>query len=70
MGWNDHIDFDLSEKLDAIIEVGYLEEGTPAYGIAKLVSASGEGVLSEKQRYVYENVVLPALERGAKNGIF
>ena len=70
MGWNDHVDFDLSEKLDAMIEAGYLEEGTPAYGIAKLVSDAGEGILTDKQRYVYDNIVMPALDQALKDGVF
>ncbi|WP_114395070.1 hypothetical protein [Oleisolibacter albus] len=71
MGWNDHVDFDLSDKLGAMIDAGgYLEEGTPAYGIVKLVSDAGEGILSDKQRHVYTTIVLPALEQAIKDGVF
>ena len=52
MGHNDHIDTDeeLSDRLEQLIEGEKLDEGTAAFGIAKLVIDSGLGVLTAKQR--------------------
>lgn len=65
MGWNDHIDFELSEKLQDLIEDGVFEEGTPARGITLLVIDAGLSVLSPKQRYIYDNVIEPELVKAA-----
>ena len=61
MGGNDHIDFELSDSLQELIDDGYLEEGTAAYGIARLVADAGAGILSPKQQRVYDRHVIPAL---------
>jgi hypothetical protein len=63
MGWNDHIDFELHDAIEDLLDEGYLEEGTPAYGIAQQVIHSGYESLTAKQRYVYDHVVIPALEK-------
>jgi hypothetical protein len=65
MGWNSHIDFDLYEAIKDLIEEGYLEEGTPAYGIALKAVDDGYENLSPKQKAVYDAVVVPALRRRA-----
>jgi hypothetical protein len=61
MGWNSHIDAELSERLEEVIEGGFLDEDKTALGIAKLVKDGGLDVLSEKQRYVYDKYVEPKL---------
>ena len=63
MGLNSHIDVELSDRLEAMIEDGLLKEGTPAYGIARLVLDGGLGILTDKQRYVYDKFVQPLLYR-------
>jgi hypothetical protein len=63
MGWNDHIDFELYEAIQDLVDEGYLEEGSPPFGIAQQVVHSGYDSLSPKQRYIYDTVVIPALER-------
>ena len=62
MGWNDHVDFELYEAVSDAVDEGYLEEGTPAYGIAQQVVDQGYDSLSDKQKWVYDNKVLPALK--------
>lgn len=62
MGWNDHVDFELHEAIEMLVEEGYLEEKTPAYGIAQQVIHQGYESLSDKQRWVYNSVVVKALE--------
>jgi hypothetical protein len=59
MGLNSHIDVELSERLEEVIEAGLLDEDKTALGIARLVIDGGLGVLSDKQRYVYDKYVKP-----------
>ena len=66
MGWNDHIYMELYESIEAITDEGYIEKGTAAYGIAQQVIHSGYELLSPKQRYVYDTIVVPALEKRAE----
>lgn len=63
MGHNDHIDFELYELITDAVDEGYIEEGTPAHGISKQVVDRGYDSLSDKQRWVYDTVVVPALEK-------
>jgi hypothetical protein len=64
MGHNDHIDEELSELLEQLIEDGEIKEGTAAFGITKLVIDGGLAVLSDKQRHVYDKFVAPLLTPG------
>jgi hypothetical protein len=66
MGHNDHIDFELLESINDLVDEGLIEEGTPAHGIAQQVIHSGYDSLSPKQIFVYEREVIPALEKRAK----
>lgn len=66
MGYNDHIDFELHERIEELVDEGEIEEGTPAYGVAQQVIHQGYDSLSSKQRALYDAVVGPALERLAK----
>ena len=61
MGWNDHVDFELHDLVSDATDEGLIEEGTPAYGVAQQVINQGYDSLSERQRWVYDNQVLPAL---------
>jgi hypothetical protein len=63
MGFNDHVDFDLHEAMQDLLDEGMLEEGTPAYGIAQQVIHTGYDSLSPKQRTLYDAVVMPALTK-------
>ena len=67
MGWNDHIDFELYDLIEDLVDEGYLEEGTSAYGIAQKVIHEGYESLSPKQRYVYNTIVVPALTERAED---
>lgn len=62
MGWNDHVDFELSDVVSDAVDEGYIEEGTPAYGVARQVIHQGYDNLSERQKWVYDNRVIPALK--------
>jgi hypothetical protein len=61
MGWNDHVDCDLSELVGNLVDDGYLIEGTVSYGVAQQLIHQGEDSLSDKQRHVYKNSILPAM---------
>jgi hypothetical protein len=63
MGSNDHIDLELYELVEDAADEGYLERETAAYGIAQKVIHEGYESLSQKQRYVYDTIVVPALEK-------
>ena len=65
MGWNDHIDWELHELVTDLLDEGCLEQGTPAYGIAKLAVDVGYESLSPKQKAVFDTVIVPALNRRA-----
>jgi len=65
VGHNDHIDMDLHYAITDLVDEGYIEDKSPAYGVAQQVIHSGYDSLSQKQRILYDSVVVPALsERG------
>jgi hypothetical protein len=63
MGHNDHIDFDLYEAIQDLLDEGSIEEASPAYGVAQQVIHNGEDSLSPKQQALYRNAVVPALTK-------
>lgn len=66
MGWNDHIDSDLHEAIEDLVEEGHLERDTPAYGIAQQVIHQGHQSLTERQRVVYSKQIEAALVQRAE----
>lgn len=61
MGWNDHIDFDLVERIRNAEELGFFEGNEAACGIVK---RAADGLpLSEKQQYVFDTIALPILSK-------
>ncbi|MEF0147058.1 hypothetical protein [Pseudomonas guariconensis] len=65
MGWNDHIDWDLNEVIQDLIDEGLLEEGSAGYGVAQQAIHEGYDSLSPKQKHVFDKYVG---ERLAKRG--
>jgi hypothetical protein len=61
MGWNDHIDWLLTEEIQDLVAEGVLDEGTPAYSIAQRVIHGNP--LSPNQQWVFDTYVAAALER-------
>ncbi|MGY2400137.1 hypothetical protein [Pseudomonas sp. SDO5271_S396] len=61
MGSNDHVDWELDDAINGLIDEGLLEEGTPAYGVAQQVIHSGIESLSSNQRRVWDKYVWEAL---------
>lgn len=64
MGWNDRMDEDDGKRafLEEVVEYGMLD--STANGITKTVIKEGEGSLSDKQRYVFENRVIGPFTTG------
>jgi hypothetical protein len=63
MGWNNHVDFELSDALQELIKDGLLKEGTAAFGITRQVIEGGTSTLSPKQSFVYKTEVEPLLAK-------
>ncbi len=62
MSVNDY-DEELYLAIEDLVGCGDLEEGTPAFGIARRVVHQGYDSLSPKQKHVYDALVVPALVR-------
>lgn len=56
-----------AEALEGLIAEGGLEEGTPAYGVAKQIIGKGIETLSEKQRALFDGLISDRLERSARD---
>lgn len=63
MSWNDHVDFVLSDRIEALVDDGCFDPGSAALGIARQVMHGGTSTLSDKQRRVYEGEVEPLLRK-------
>jgi hypothetical protein len=55
-------DFDSCDDIQHLIAEGMLKPDTPAYAVARQAIALGIASLSNRQRYIYETVIAPALE--------
>jgi hypothetical protein len=62
MSVNDY-DEELYLAIEDLVASLELEKGSPAYGVAQQVIHSGYDSLSQKQRALYDAVVVPALRR-------
>jgi len=63
MGHNSHIDFELHERIEDLVASGLLDQESDAYRISQQVIDRGYTSLSEKQKYIYDSVVVPALKK-------
>ncbi|AZG85144.1 hypothetical protein N032_05435 [Pseudomonas syringae pv. pisi str. PP1] len=63
MGRNDHVDWELDDAINDLIDEGLLEAGTQAYGVAQQVIHSGIESLSSEQRRVWDKYVWEPLGR-------
>ncbi|RYY85105.1 MAG: hypothetical protein EOO15_17865 [Chitinophagaceae bacterium] len=57
MGWNDHVDWELNDAIQDLLDEGLLEEGTAGYGVAQQVIHDGYDSLSPKQKHVFDKYV-------------
>jgi hypothetical protein len=67
MGWNDHIDTELSDLLDELTAEGYVLEGTPAFDVARKVIAHGKSALTAPEQVVFQDEVVPAIRALAQD---
>jgi hypothetical protein len=66
MGRNDHIDFELHDQIEDLVDEGIIENPSTPYGVAQQVINEGYESLSPRQRWVYDTVIGPALQERAK----
>ncbi|MDD2114151.1 hypothetical protein NP554_20430 [Pseudomonas asiatica] len=66
MGWNDHVDWELNDAIQDLLDEGLLEEGTPGHGIAQQVIHEGYEGLSDKQKHVFDKYVGEPLKKRQK----
>ncbi|MBC3496186.1 hypothetical protein HU764_004875 [Pseudomonas sp. SWRI100] len=66
MGWNDHVNWELNDAIQDLLDEGLLAEGTPGYGIAQKVINEGYDSLSPKQKYVFDTHVGKPLAKRTK----
>jgi len=63
MGCSGHCEFERYDDIQHLLAEGILKEDTPAHDVAELAITLGIGSLSTRQRYVYDVVIAPALEK-------
>ncbi|WP_213947008.1 hypothetical protein [Luteibacter sp. dw_328] len=61
MGWNDHIDNDLSESLKELIAGGFVFEGGAPFAVAQKAIEGGRASLTPDEMNVFEEQLVPAL---------
>jgi hypothetical protein len=59
MGHNDHINWDLHEAIERLIDEGLLEEGSDLHKLAEL--AADEGFLTPAEAALYQRDIEPLL---------
>ena len=62
MGWNDHIDQELTDSMKELISGGFVFEGGLPFDVAKKVLATGKESLSAVEAQVFERELMPALQ--------
>lgn len=63
MGWNDHVDWELSALIDDLVDEGLLDTETAGYGVCQQVITSGFDSLTASQQQVFDRHVAPLLEK-------
>jgi hypothetical protein len=61
MGWNDHIDDNLSELLKELVSAGFVFEGGAPFDVASKVIESGKSSLTLAEANIFDEQLLPAL---------
>ena len=61
MGWNDHIDTDLSEALKELVSGGFVFEGGAPFVVAQKVIEHGKASLTPDEMNVFDEQLVPAL---------
>lgn len=63
MGSNDHIDFELNNRIENARDLGFFDEKEKELGIALFVVDHGIASLSPKQKYVWDTAISPILAK-------
>lgn len=58
----DNVDPDFTEQLELLVQDGRLDEGTPAYGIARQIIERGFNTLTDKQATVFHQHIMPLID--------
>lgn len=61
MGWNDHIDPELTELIDELIASGYVFPGGLPFVVARKIQGEGLASLDEIEHRTFEDEIMPAL---------
>ncbi len=67
MGHNDHIDFELNDALQDLLEENYFDEDSEEYQIIELVIDKGKNFLSDEQQNIFETNIADALKDRAND---
>lgn len=63
---NEPMDFEDYDDIQHLLATGTLKKDSDAYDTARLTIELGYGALSKKQRYIFAQVITPALEELAR----
>lgn len=66
MGWNDHMDWELNDAIQDLVDEGLLAEDTAGYGVAQQAIQEGYDSLSPKQKHVFDRHVGELLSKRGK----
>jgi hypothetical protein len=61
MGWNDHMDDELTDLLKELVYAGFVFEGGAPFDVAQKVIRDGKASLTPAEADVFEDQLLPAL---------
>lgn len=61
MGWNDHIDNDLTVSLKELVSAGYVFEGGAPFEVAQKVISGGKNSLTSDDLIIFDEQVVSAL---------
>lgn len=67
MGHNDHIDFELNDALQDLLDENYFDEDSKEYEIVQLIIENGKYSLSDEQQNVFDTTIADALKNRADN---
>ncbi len=56
------LDFEPYDDIQHLLAEGILQPDTPAYAVARQAIALGLDCLSNRQRFIYDTIIAPALE--------
>ncbi|MDP9523369.1 hypothetical protein [Pseudomonas putida] len=57
MGWNDHVDWELNDAIQDLLDEGLLDQETAGYGVAQQVIHEGYDSLTPKQKHAFDKHV-------------